>query len=181
MDKHGRSCHDSRRHIDWLTFISSRQHFINVKFSRWLLSLRGYSLHLSSLSWFHIPSQRQKYWKCCLDPCGGAGRRVMWSTSKHSKDAVPTRSCRSRSSRGAVRTVNPNLVTGNVRKGHGELLLAASAAHRPRKASIRSSQSRPVVHREVELGFLGRACWNSKGQQSATGGTTDQLTWRSLA
>ena len=35
-----------------------------------------------------------------------------------------------------MRTVNPNLVTGNVRKGHGELLLAASAAHRPRKARI---------------------------------------------
>ena len=59
---------------------------------------------------------------------------------------------------GAVRTVNPNLVTGIVRKGHGELPLAASETHRPRKAPIRSSQSRPVAHREVELGFLGRAC-----------------------
>ena len=59
---------------------------------------------------------------------------------------------------GAVRTVNPNLVTGIVRKGHSELTLAASEAHRPRKAPIRSSQSRPVAHREVELGFLGRAC-----------------------
>ena len=59
---------------------------------------------------------------------------------------------------GAVRTVNPNLVTGIVRKGHGELPLASSEAHRPRKAPIRSSQSRPVAHREVELGFLGRAC-----------------------
>ena len=59
---------------------------------------------------------------------------------------------------GVVRTVNPNLVTGIVRKGHGELTLAASEAHRPRKVSIKSSQSRPVAHREVELGFLGRAC-----------------------
>ena len=59
---------------------------------------------------------------------------------------------------GAVRTVNPNLVTGIVRKGHGELPLAASETYRPRKAPIRSSQSRPVANREVELGFLGRAC-----------------------
>ena len=59
---------------------------------------------------------------------------------------------------GAVRTVNPNLVTGIVRKGHGELTLAASEAHRPRKTPIRSSHERPKAHREVELGFLGRAC-----------------------
>ena len=59
---------------------------------------------------------------------------------------------------GAVRTVNPNLVTGIVCKGHSELPLASSEANRPRKAPIRSSQSRPVVHREVELGFLGQAC-----------------------
>ena len=59
---------------------------------------------------------------------------------------------------GAVRTVNPNLVTGIVRKGNGELPLAASDAHRPRKSPIRSSQSSQVAHREVELGFLGRAC-----------------------
>jgi len=49
-------------------------------------------------------------------------------------------------------------VTGIVRKGHGELPLAASEAHRPRKSPIRSSQSSQVAHREVELGFLGRAC-----------------------
>ena len=59
---------------------------------------------------------------------------------------------------GRIQTVNPNLVTGIVRKGHGELPLAASEAHRPRKAPIRSSQSRPVAHRELELSFLGRAC-----------------------
>ena len=59
---------------------------------------------------------------------------------------------------GAVRTVNPNLVTGIVRKGYGELPLASSEAHRPRKATISASQGRPVAHREVELGFLGRAC-----------------------
>ena len=59
---------------------------------------------------------------------------------------------------GAVRTVNPNLVTGIVRKGHGELPFASSEAHRPRKAPIRSSHERPKAHREVELGFLGRAC-----------------------
>ena len=58
---------------------------------------------------------------------------------------------------GAVRTVNPNLVTGIVRKGHGELPLASSEAHRPRKTQIRSSHQRPQAHREVELGFLGRA------------------------
>ena len=58
---------------------------------------------------------------------------------------------------GAVRTVNPSLVTGIVRKGHGELPLASSEAHRPRKAPISASQGRPVAHREVELGFLGRA------------------------
>ena len=50
---------------------------------------------------------------------------------------------------GAVRTVNHNLVTGIVRKGHGELPLAASDAHRPIKAPIKSSQSRPVAHTEV--------------------------------
>ena len=54
--------------------------------------------------------------------------------------------------------MNPNLVTGIVRKGHGELPLAASETHRPRKAPIRASQTRPVAHREVELGFLGKAC-----------------------
>ena len=59
---------------------------------------------------------------------------------------------------GAVRTVNPNLVTGIVRKGHGELPLAASEAHRPRKVPIRASHARPQAHQEVELGFLGRAC-----------------------
>ena len=59
---------------------------------------------------------------------------------------------------GAVRTVNPNLVTGIVRKGHGELSLAASEAHRPRKAPIRASDARPQAHQEVELGLLGRAC-----------------------
>ena len=59
---------------------------------------------------------------------------------------------------GAVRTVNPNLVTGIVRKGHGELPLATSEAHRPRKAPITASKSRPQAHQEVELGFLGRAC-----------------------
>ena len=59
---------------------------------------------------------------------------------------------------GVVLTVNPKLVTGIVRKGHGELPLASSEAHRPGKAPIRSSQSRPVGHREVELGSIGRAC-----------------------
>ena len=59
---------------------------------------------------------------------------------------------------GAVRTVNPNLVTGIVRKGHGELPLAASEAHRPRKAPIRASKATPLDHREVELGIIGKAC-----------------------
>ena len=61
---------------------------------------------------------------------------------------------------GAVRTVNPDLVTGIVRKGHSELPLASSHAHRhrPRKAPIRTSKSRLQAHQEVELGFLGRAC-----------------------
>ena len=59
---------------------------------------------------------------------------------------------------GAVRTVNPNLVTGIVRKGHGELPLASPEAHRPRKTPISASQGLPVAHRGVELGFLGRAC-----------------------
>ena len=58
---------------------------------------------------------------------------------------------------GAVRTVNPNLVTGIVRKGHGELPLASSEARRPRKAPVRASQARPAAHREVELRFLGPA------------------------
>ena len=59
---------------------------------------------------------------------------------------------------GAVRTVNPDLVTGILRKGHGELPLASSEAHRPRKAPIRTSKSRPQAHQEVGLGFLGRSC-----------------------
>ena len=59
---------------------------------------------------------------------------------------------------GAVRTVNPNLVTGIVRKGHGYLPLASSEAHRLRKTLIRSSHQRPRAHREVELGFIGRSC-----------------------
>ena len=59
---------------------------------------------------------------------------------------------------GAVRTVNPNLVTGIVRKGHGETPLAASEAHRPRKAPIMASHDQPQAYREVELGFFGRGC-----------------------
>ena len=59
---------------------------------------------------------------------------------------------------GAVRTVNPNLVTRIVRKGHGDLTLAASEGHRPRKAPIRASKATPLDHREVELGIVGRAC-----------------------
>ena len=58
---------------------------------------------------------------------------------------------------GAVRTVNPNLVTGIVRKGHGEQPLASSEVHRPRKAPIRSSHQRQQAHRVVELDFRGRA------------------------
>ena len=58
---------------------------------------------------------------------------------------------------GAVRTVNPNLVAGIVRKGHGELPLAASGPHRPRRAQIRASHGRPQAQQEVELGLLGRA------------------------
>ena len=58
---------------------------------------------------------------------------------------------------GAVRTVNPDLVTGIVRKGHGELPLATSEAHRPRKAPIRASKATPLDHRELELGIIGRA------------------------
>ena len=57
---------------------------------------------------------------------------------------------------GAVRTVNPNLVTGIVRKGHGEQPLASSEAHRPRKQAIRASKTRPVENREVELEILGQ-------------------------
>ena len=58
---------------------------------------------------------------------------------------------------GAVRTVNPNLVAGIVRKGHGELPLAASEAHRPRRAPIRASHDRPQAQQEVEMGLRGRA------------------------
>ena len=59
---------------------------------------------------------------------------------------------------GAVHTAYTNFVAGIVRKGHGELPLAASEAHRPRKAPIRASHARPQAHQEVELGLLGRAC-----------------------
>ena len=56
---------------------------------------------------------------------------------------------------GAVRTVNPNLVTGIVRKGHGELPLAASAtAHAGADTDVKAT---PLDHREVELGVVGRA------------------------
>lgn len=59
---------------------------------------------------------------------------------------------------GAVRTVNPNLVTGIVRKGHGDMQLAGPEGHRPRKTPIRVSKATPMDHREVELGIIGRAC-----------------------
>ena len=62
---------------------------------------------------------------------------------------------------GAVRTVNPDLVTGIVRKGHGELPLASSEVHLPRKSPARASQARPASHREVELRFLGPAAQSS--------------------
>ena len=58
---------------------------------------------------------------------------------------------------GAVRTVYTNFVAGIVRKGHGELPLAASGPHRPRRAQIRASHGRPQAQQEVELGLLGRA------------------------
>ena len=58
---------------------------------------------------------------------------------------------------GAVRTVNTNFVAGIVRKGHGDLQLTASEAHRPRRAPIRASHDRPQAQQEVELGVLGRA------------------------
>ena len=59
---------------------------------------------------------------------------------------------------GVVRTVNPNLVTGIVRKGYGELPLACPEVHRPRKAAVRASQARTAAHLEVELRFLGPPC-----------------------
>ena len=52
---------------------------------------------------------------------------------------------------GAVRTVNPNLVTGIVRKGHGEMPLAASASQ---GANTGFSGSPGGSSR----GCLGRAC-----------------------
>ena len=59
---------------------------------------------------------------------------------------------------GLVRIVTPNLVIGIVRKGYGELPLAASETDRPRKTLIRFSCQGPQAHREVELGFLKMAC-----------------------
>ena len=58
---------------------------------------------------------------------------------------------------GAVRTVNPNLVTGIVRKGHGDLPLASSEAHRPRKQLTGSSGDRAQAHQEVEISIYGKA------------------------
>ena len=57
---------------------------------------------------------------------------------------------------GRVETVNPNLVTGIIRKGYLEEDLAV-LPHRPRKAPISPAQAHPQAHRAVELGFVGKA------------------------
>ena len=56
---------------------------------------------------------------------------------------------------GAVSTVNPNLVTGIVRKGYGDLPLASSEAHRPHKRLIRSSGNLAQSHHELETSIYG--------------------------
>ena len=52
--------------------------------------------------------------------------------------------------------MNPNLVTGIIRKGYLEEDLAV-LPHRPRKASPRVSKPSEQCFRSLELGFLGRA------------------------
>ena len=57
---------------------------------------------------------------------------------------------------GRVETVNPNLVTGIIRKGYLEEDLAV-LPHRPRKASPRVSKPSDQSFRSLELGVVGRA------------------------
>lgn len=63
---------------------------------------------------------------------------------------------------GRIQTVNPNLVTGIVRKGHMEEV--ETPTHKPRVIDTRSiSRRRPTpmaanaVHRTVEIRILGKA------------------------
>ena len=62
---------------------------------------------------------------------------------------------------GRIQTVNPNLVTGIVHKGHMEKVEAPT--HKPRVIDTRNRRSQPTpraanaVHRTVEISILGKA------------------------
>ena len=62
---------------------------------------------------------------------------------------------------GRIQTVNPNLVTGIVHKGHMEVI--EPSAHKPRVIDTRNRRTGPAgmaanaIHRTVEISILGRA------------------------